>query len=162
MKNIRTDISFGETKIIIDHLKKDDVETSIFKLNEYSFKMSKDSKSNIYTYEIKKDKTTKSEEFALEIILNQTGTVEDNSIRNKATINLTRGIKHLTLEYNDSVNFTDEIGTILSVDNTSHIIINDSNDKDIKTFINELKKKINNVYIKKGTDLGINLEPLFK
>lgn len=162
MKNIRTDISFGETKIIIDHLKKDDVETSIFKLNEYSFKMSKDSKSNTYTYEIKKDKTSKSDEFALKIILNQTGTVEDNSIRNKATINLTRGIKHLTLEYNDSVNFTDEIGTILSVDNTSHIIINDSNDKDIKTFINELKKKINNVYIKKGTDLGINLEPLFK
>ncbi len=162
MKNIRTDISFGETKIVIDHLKKDDIETSIFKLNEYSFKMSKDSKSNTYTYEIKKDKTAKDEEFCLEIILNQTGTVEDNSIRNKATINLTRGIKHLTLEYNDSVNFTDEIGTILSVDNTSHIIVNDSNDKEIKEFINQLKKKINSVYVKKGTDLGINLDPLFK
>ena len=162
MKNIRTDITFGETKIVIDHLKKDDVETSIFKLNEYSFKMSKDSKSNTYTYEIRKDKTTKSEEFRLEIIINQTGNVEDNSIRNKATINLTNGIKHLTLEYNDTVNFTDEIGTILSVDNTSHIIVNDFEDKEIKEFISGLKKKINSVYIKQGTDLGINLDPLFK
>ena len=162
MKNIRTDITFGETKIVIDHLKKDDVETSIFKLNEYSFKMSKDSKSNTYTYEIRKDKTTKSEEFRLEIIINQMGNVEDNSIRNKATINLTNGIKHLTLEYNDTVNFTDEIGTILSVDNTSHIIVNDFEDKEIKEFISGLKKKINSVYIKQGTDLGINLDPLFK
>ena len=162
MKNIRTDITFGETKIVIDHLKKDDVETSIFKLNEYSFKMSKDSKSNTYTYEIRKDKTTKSEEFRLEIIINQMGNVEDNSIRNKATINLTNGIKHLTLEYNDTVNFTDEIGTILSVDNTSHIIVNDFEDQEIKEFISGLKKKINSVYIKQGTDLGINLDPLFK
>ena len=162
MKNIRTDITFGETKIVIDHLKKDDIETSIFKLNEYSFKMSKDSKSNTYTYEIRKDKTTKSEEFRLEIIINQMGNVEDNSIRNKATINLTNGIKHLTLEYNDTVNFTDEIGTILSVDNTSHIIVNDFEDKEIKEFISGLKKKINSVYIKQGTDLGINLDPLFK
>ncbi len=161
MKNIRTDISFGDSKIIIDHINKDDVETSIFKINEYSFKMSKN-KSNTYTYEIKKDKTAKSEEFSLTIELNQTGTVEDNNIRNKATINLKNGIKNLTLEYNDTVNFTDEIGTILSVDNTSHIIVNNSNDKQIKEFINELKKKINSIYIKKGTDLGINLDPLFK
>ena len=161
MKNIRTDISFGETKIVIDHIRKDDKETSVFKLNEFSFKMSKD-KSNNYTYEIKKDKTAKSEEFSLEIALTQTGNVDDNSIRNKATINLKNGIKHLTLEYNDTVNFTDEIGTILSVDNTSHIILNDSSDNDIKTFINELKKKINTVYINKGTELGINLDPIFK
>ena len=161
MKNIRTDISFGENKIVIDHIKKDDKETSVFKLNEYSLKMSKD-KSNNYTYEIKKDKTAKSEEFRLEIALTQTGNVDDNSIRNKATINLTNGIKHLTLEYNDTVNFTDEIGTILSVDNTSHIILNDSSDNDIKTFINELKKKINTVYVNKGTELGINLDPIFK
>jgi hypothetical protein len=161
MKNIRTDISFGDNKIVIDHIKKDDKETSVFKLNEYSLKMSKD-KSNNYTYEIKKDKTAKSEEFRLEIALTQTGNVDDNSIRNKATINLTNGIKHLTLEYNDTVNFTDEIGTILSVDNTSHIILNDSSDNDIKTFINELKKKINTVYVNKGTELGINLDPIFK
>jgi hypothetical protein len=161
MKNIRTDISFGDVKIIIDHIKKDDKETSVFKLNEFSFKMSKD-KSNNYTYEIKKDKTAKSEEFRLEIALTQTGNVDDNSIRNKGTINLTNGIKHLTLEYNDTVNFTDEIGTILSVDNTSHIILNDSSDNDIKTFINELKKKINTVYVNKGTELGINLDPIFK
>ncbi len=161
MKNIRTDISFGDNKIVIDHIKKDDKETSVFKLNEYSLKMSKD-KSNNYTYEIKKDKTAKSEEFRLEIALTQTGNVDDNSIRNKATINLTNGIKHLTLEYNDTVNFTDEIGTILSVNNTSHIILNDSSDNDIKTFINELKKKINTVYVNKGTELGINLDPIFK
>ena len=161
MKNIRTDISFGNNKIVIDHINKDDKETSVFKLNEFSFKMSKD-KSNNYTYEIKKDKTAKSEEFRLEIALTQTGNVDDNSIRNKGTINLTNGIKHLTLEYNDTVNFTDEIGTILSVDNTSHIILNDSSDNDIKTFINELKKKINTVYVNKGTELGINLDPIFK
>lgn len=161
MKNIRTDISFGDNKIVIDHINKDDKETSVFKLNEFSFKMSKD-KSNNYTYEIKKDKTAKSEEFRLEIALTQTGNVDDNSIRNKGTINLTNGIKHLTLEYNDTVNFTDEIGTILSVDNTSHIILNDSSDNDIKTFINELKKKINTVYVNKGTELGINLDPIFK
>ena len=161
MKNIRTDISFGDNKIVIDHINKDDKETSVFKLNEFSLKMSKD-KSNNYTYEIKKDKTAKSDEFRLEIALTQTGNVDDNSIRNKGTINLTNGIKHLTLEYNDTVNFTDEIGTILSVDNTSHIILNDSSDNDIKTFINELKKKINTVYVNKGTELGINLDPIFK
>ena len=42
MKNIRTDISFGDNKIVIDHINKDDKETSVFKLNEFSFKMSKD------------------------------------------------------------------------------------------------------------------------
>lgn len=63
--------------------------------------------------------------------------------------------------YSDSVTFAEEIGKIQDFGTTDNIVLNDYDDEEIKAFAESLKKKINDVYVKKGASIGINLDPLF-
>lgn len=161
-KNLKIEISnlFGK-KVEIEHKDEDDVEYSSISIdgNKYSLENNND------TYTFKYEDTNDSK-FGkkLSIVFNQTGSVSENDIKNSATINYQSGIKTITYQYNDTVNFTDDLGKITSInnDNTSKIILNDYSDEDLKTFFKDLKEKINDVYVKKGASIGINLDKIFE
>ena len=41
-----------------------------------------------------------------------TGTVAENNVQNHMTINLVDGIKSVSFEYNDTINFTSDVGEL--------------------------------------------------
>lgn len=160
-QNIQTEITFGDIYIKINHIENDEVgEISIFTINDTSIKLAK--KENSYKYVIK----TKDEfdnEKSLAVDLKRTGTFEENNIVNKATIMFVDGMKKLTLEYEDVVQFVsvEELGIVNDFNNHSIGKINDYSEADLKKFISDLKHRINQVYILKGSQIGINLDPIF-
>ena len=161
--NIRTEISLGTNQIVIEHvIQENNVTYSAMTINEYKATIMYNNATGMYTYKIHKDKTATSDEFELAVDYKQTGSVVNNDIKNSMTINLLNGIKKLTIEYSDTVEFTNDIGSMTTVASTKHVIINEATDEEIASFITGLKKKINQVYINKGAKLGINLDPIFK
>lgn len=156
-KTIRTQIISGNNKIIIDHLKDDKNEYSSVSFNEHKFEVNLvDDKMN-YIYE----NTSEDNKKKVQISYSQTGSVENNDIKNNATITYNSGIKNILYVYSDSVTFAEEIGKIQDFGTTDNIVLNDYDDEEIKAFAESLKKKINDVYVKKGASIGINLDPLF-
>lgn len=155
-RNIRTEIKNGDNTIILDHLIENNKEQVNLKINNKSFGIQNDGEKYIINYS---DDSENSKSIKIEY--NQTGSIENNDIRNNMTICYTSGIKSITYEYTDQVNFTNNIGTIPDFEDYRVAILNEYNDEQIKEFIKNLKNKINDVYVKKGASIGINLDPLF-
>ena len=161
-KNLRMEISnlFGK-KVEVEHKDEDNVEYSSISIdgNKYSLENNKDT----YTFKYEDANDSKFGK-KLSVEFNQTGSASENDIKNSATINYQSGIKSITYKYNDTVNFTDDIGKVTSInsDDTSKIILNDYSDEDLKSFFKTLKEKINDVYAKKGASIGINLDKIFE
>ena len=76
-------------------------------------------------------------------------------------ITTTNGIKVVNYSYTGKINFTNDIGTIETFDESSSAILNNYGAEQISAFIKQLKQKINNIYITKGASIGINLDPIF-
>ena len=72
------------------------------------------------------------------------------------------GAKSITYAYSDTVNFTNDIGKIDDFGTNKIIVLNDYSDDDLKSFFELLRKRINDVYVKKGSLIGINLDPIFE
>lgn len=160
-KNIQTEITFGDINIKINNIENDEAgKVSILSVNDTSLKIAK--KNNSYKLSIKTIDEYDNEK-SLAIDWTRTGKIEDNNIANKSTIVLVDGIKKLTLEYEDVVQFVseEELGTVNDLSNHSIGKINDYSSVDLKKFISDLKNKINHVYILKGSQVGINLDPIF-
>ncbi len=157
-KNIQTKIKIGNNTFIINHIKDDNGETSIFTINDTSFKINK--KESTYTIKISTvaDDTNKS----IEIVYNKLGDIENNNITNTAKITLTNGIKTIVFNYNDQVNFTDDIGSLENFSGNNIVVLNEFNSSKVNEFIKNLKIKINQVYVNKGSTIGINLDPIFE
>lgn len=158
-KDIRTEIKLGDNTIKIDHVKDEGTETSSLKINNqlYEIQYNGTNYCLIYQNDSEEGNTKK-----IKIEYSQDGKIEDNNIKNSMTINVEEGIKSITYLYTDSIEFTKDIGEIKGADEDQIVILNDYKDSEIKEFINSLKKKINGVYISKGAEIGINLDPLFE
>ena len=73
----------------------------------------------------------------------------------------TNGIKVVTFAYEDSVNFTNDIGSIKKLSNERVALLNDYSKEEVSEFVSNIKKRINEVYVNKGASIGINLDPIF-
>lgn len=154
-KNIRTEIQYGETKINITHFIDGENELSSIQIGDETYGLSKKDGKYILSYGNDEKELTLSAEW------NQAGSIENNDIKNYVSINKKQGIKSITYKYEDSVQFTNDIGNIKDFTNESSAILNDFSDDEVKQFISLLKDKINQVYINKGASVGINLDPIF-
>lgn len=155
-KNIRTEITYGNSKIIINHLKNDNTEMASVKINDKTIKITKN--GNNYTLQYKNDEKTG---YSINIDYSQSGTIEDNNIKNKMIITHTSGIKSIVYSYEDEINFTNEVGKIDDFEGKNTGLINETDDEQMKQFFISLKTLINRVYVNKGASLGINLDPIF-
>ncbi len=155
-KNIRTEITYGDTKVIINHFKNENMEMCSVKINDKTIKITKNKAGYILQYKNDKDSG-----FNLTIDYSQSGTIEDNNIKNKMTITQTSGIKNIVYAYEDQINFTNEIGKIENFEGKNIGLINETNNDEMKQFFTDLKTLINRVYVNKGARLGINLDPIF-
>lgn len=155
-KNIKTEIIYGEHQISITHLTNAENELSAIKIQNKEYSLEKKDGKYIVLY------ADDSEEKSLKIEYNQTGTLENNDLKNYMTISKKDGIKSITYKYEDSINFTNDIGTIKDLTNESRAVLNDYSDDEVKSFVEALKNKINQTYINKGATIGINLDPIFE
>ena len=155
-KNIKTEIIYGEHQISITHLANAENELSAIKIQNKEYSLEKKDGKYIVLY------ADDSEEKSLKIEYNQTGTLENNDLKNYMTISKKDGIKSITYKYEDSINFTNDIGTIKDLTNESRSVLNDYSDDEVKSFVEALKNKINQTYINKGATIGINLDPIFE
>ena len=156
-KNIRTEITLGDDKIVIDNLTTDKKHYTSISFNENKFEANLIDDKYVYAYENTSEENAK----RIECTFDQTGSVDNNDIRNNLTIVYTSGIKSITYSYSDSVTFTDNIDKIQDFGNLTKVVLNEFSDDEIKTFAELLKSKINDVYVKKGALIGINLDPIF-
>lgn len=155
-KNIKTEIIYGEHQISITHLTNAENELSAIKIQNKEYSLEKKDGKYIVLY------ADDSEEKSLKIEYNQTGTLENNDLKNYMTISKKDGIKSITYKYEDSINFTNDIGTIKDLTNESRAVLNDYSDDEVRSFVKALKSKINQTYINKGATIGINLDPIFE
>ncbi len=155
-KNIRTEVDYGNNSIAITHLKEDEGEFSSLKINNKTYSILKENGKYTISYNSKEDI-----EKNIKIEYSQEGSLENNDIKNKMVITQSEGIKSITYLYNDSVEFSNDIGKLNGFDNVARVTLNDYNDEEIKNFAEALKSKINSVYISKGASIGINLDPIF-
>lgn len=156
-KNIKTEIEIGDTKLEITHLTSAETEISSIKINDKEYSLEKSEGKYIIGYSNEQDNG-----LTFKIEYNQTGSIENNDIKNYMTINKKEGIKSITIKYEDTINFTNDIGAIKDFTNENKAILNDYTDDEIKEFIQSLKDKINQVYVNKGASIGINLDPIFE
>ena len=139
--NLRTEIKYGNDIYVIDHIKNDNVSKMSFKKNEeYMFKLSrKDNKEyNIYVENNSDLKQT------LEIKYNQEGNLQENTIKNTATIIRTEGIKKVSYLYKDTISFNSK-NNISKLDVNQIKIISDYNESEIKEFVTSFKERANKI-----------------
>ena len=162
-QNIQTEIYFGDTKIVLNNLEKTDDRGDVTNIIVNNTTLTFSKKDNHYVYGVK-TKDDNDYEQSIKVDLNREGKFEDNNISNKATIYLVDGIKKITFEYEDVVQFVSEndLGIVNDFGNHNVGILNDYSKNDLAEFVVNLKNKINQVYILKGSQVGINLDPLFK
>lgn len=158
-KNIQTKIQIENKTIIISNI--DNIVT--IKIEEESeptidFKI----ENNNDTFTIKLQEDNEGFVNSIEIIYNMNGTVAENNIQNHMTINLVDGIKTVSFEYNDSINFTNDVGNFKNMQDGKVAVINDYDQNYLNEFLNAVKNQINSVYISQGASIGINLDPLFE
>lgn len=156
-KNIRTEITYGDIKIIINHLKNEVMEMSSIKINDKTIKITKNRAGYLLQY-----KNDANSGYSITFDYTQSGNLEDNNIKNKITITQTSGIKNIVYAYEDQINFTNEVGKIEDFEGKNIGFINETNDEEMKQFFTELKTLINRIYVNKGAQLGINLDPIFR
>lgn len=157
-KHIKTTISLGDYTISFYNIKEDDLETSVYCINDINIKVSKSKSEYTVKYTNKEDDIEKS----IQVKYRLEGTVEDNNIKKIMEITHVNGIKSVNYMYTGNVTFTNDIGNIKDLNDEKIAILNDYSKEDIMPFITSLKKKINDVYREKGTSLGINLDPIFE
>ena len=158
-KNVRTEIKSGENTILIEHVDEGDDEYSSLTFNKDRYSIEYDGNKYYFEHE-----NTSEENFTKKIRIeySQSGSVENNDIKNNLVITKNEGAKSITYAYSDTVNFTKDIGKIDDFGTNKVIVLNDYSDDDLKSFFELLRKKINDVYVKKGSLIGINLDPIFE
>lgn len=158
-KNVRTEIKSGENTILIEHVDEGNDEYSSLTFNKYRYSIEYDGNKYYFEHE-----NTSEENFTKKIRIeySQSGSVESNDIKNNMVIIKNDGAKSITYAYSDTVNFTKDIGKIDDFGTNKVIVLNDYSDDDLKSFFELLRKKINDVYVKKGSLIGINLDPIFE
>ena len=158
-KNVRTEIKSGENTILIEHVDEGDDEYSSLTFNKDRYSIEYDGNKYYFEHE-----NTSEENFTKKIRIeySQSGSVESNDIKNNMVITKNEGAKSITYAYSDTVNFTNDIGKIDDFGTNKIIVLNDYSDDDLKSFFELLRKKINDVYVKKGSLIGINLDPIFE
>ena len=161
-RNIQTKIEVEGKVITISHIKDDNNEYVIIKIeNENNEQQIIKLEKNNNEYSIKIQETINDIIKSIEFIYSMTGTVSENNIQNHLTINLIDDIKSITFEYNDTVNFTNDIGTLKEMQDDKVAVINDYDADYILEFMNLVKTQINTVYINQAASIGINLDPIF-
>ena len=155
-RNIRTELNINNHKYAIDHVKDQDNELSAVEIDDVRIKVQKENDNWIIKYENKSGV-----EDIIDINWHQEGKLEDNNIKNIVTLTRQSGIKKVTYSYQDTINFTDDIGNVEGFGNTDRVIINDMESDDAKDFIENVKDTINNVYVNAGAKVGINLDRIF-
>ena len=158
-KNVRTEIKSGENTILIEHVDEGNDEYSSLTFNKDRYSIEYDGNKYYFEHE-----NTSEENFTKKIRIeySQSGSVESNDIKNNLVITKNEGAKSITYAYSDTVNFTNDIGKIDDFGTNKIIVLNDYSDDDLKSFFELLRKKINDVYVKKGSLIGINLDPIFE
>ena len=158
-KNVRTEIKSGENTILIEHVDEGNDEYSSLTFNKDRYSIEYDGNKYYFEHE-----NTSEENFTKKIRIeySQSGSVESNDIKNNMVIIKNDGAKSITYAYSDTVNFTKDIGKIDDFGTNKIIVLNDYSDDDLKSFFELLRKKINDVYVKKGSLIGINLDPIFE
>ena len=158
-KNVRTEIKSGENTILIEHVDEGNDEYSSLTFNKDRYSIEYDGNKYYFEHE-----NTSEENFTKKIRIeySQSGSVENNDIKNNLVITKNEGAKSITYAYSDTVNFTNDIGKIDDFGTNKIIVLNDYSDDDLKSFFELLRKKINDVYVKKGSLIGINLDPIFE
>ena len=158
-KNVRTEIKSGENTILIEHVDEGNDEYSSLTFNKDRYSIEYDGNKYYFEHE-----NTSEENFTKKIRIeySQSGSVENNDIKNNLVITKNEGAKSITYAYSDTVNFTKDIGKIDDFGTNKIIVLNDYSDDDLKSFFELLRKKINDVYVKKGSLIGINLDPIFE
>ena len=158
-KNIQTKIQIENKTIIISNI--DNIVTiKIAEESEPTIDFKIENNNDTFTIKLQED----NEGFvnSIEIIYNMNGTVAENNIQNHMTINLVDGIKTVSFEYNDSINFTNDVGNFKNMQDGKVAVINDYDQNYLNEFLNAVKNQINSVYISQGASIGINLDPLFE
>ena len=157
--NVQTVINFGNNSIVINHIKNNNEELSIFKINNSSVKLKKEDAK--ITMELKTT-TDENIERSISIVKEKVGSVNDNNLQYNYNIKYVNGIKSLDLTYNEQYTFGDNVGEIQGFkDSNNVVILNEFNKEQVKSFVDKLKLKINEVYISKGSSIGISLDPIF-
>ncbi|MBR3325030.1 MAG: hypothetical protein IKG14_03180 [Clostridia bacterium] len=156
-KNARTEIKSGDNTIVIDHMVDENVETSSIKFNNVLYQLQYNGNNYSITYQDSSNNDKK-----VKIDFSQDGSIENNDIKNHLTITFSEGIKNITYSYNDKIEFISNGSKIAGFEEKGNVVLNDYSDEDIKNFVQNLKEKINSVYVTKGAMIGINLDPLFE
>ena len=162
-KNIQTKIQINNKTITISNINNDNDKFATIKIEEESqptinLKIENDSN----TYKIKLQKDDEGIINSIELIYNMTGTVAENNVQNHLKINIVDGIKSASFEYNDTINFTNDVGNFKNMQDEKVAVINDYDQDYLNEFLKMVKDQINSVYISKGASIGINLDPLFE
>lgn len=162
-KNIQTKIQINNKVITISNINNDNDKVATIKIEE-EFKPTINIKveNNNNTYKIKLQKDDENIINSIELIYNMTGTVAENNVQNHLKINIIDGIKAVSFEYNDTINFTTDVGNFNNIQNEKVAVINDYDQEYLNEFIKMVKDQINSVYISQGASIGINLDPLFE
>ena len=162
-KNIQTKIQINNKLITISNINNDNNKFATIKIEEESqptINLKVENDDN--TYKIKMQKDDSGIINSLELIYNMTGTVVENNVQNHLQINLVDGIKSASFEYNDTINFTTDVGEFKNMQDEKVAVINDYDQDYLNEFLKMVKDQINTVYISKGASIGINLDPLFE
>ena len=162
-KNIQTKMQINNKTITISNINNDNDKFATIKIEEESqptinLKIENDSN----TYKIKLQKDDEGIINSIELIYNMTGTVAENNVQNHLQINIVDGIKSASFEYNDTINFTNDVGNFKNMQDEKVAVINDYDQDYLNEFLKMVKDQINSVYISKGASIGINLDPLFE
>ena len=162
-KNIQTKMQINNKTITISNINNDNDKFATIKIEEESqptinLKIENDSN----TYKIKLQKDDEGIINSIELIYNMTGTVAENNVQNHLKINIVDGIKSVSFEYNDTINFTNDVGNFKNMQDEKVAVINDYDQDYLNEFLKMVKDQINSVYISKGASIGINLDPLFE
>ena len=161
-KNIQTKIQINNITLTISNINNNEgnfVTIKIEQENQPTIDIKIENNNGTHTLKIQKN----DEDIinSIEFIYNMTGTVAENNVKNHLTINIVDGIKTVSFEYNDTINFTNEVGKFKDMEDEKVAVINDYGQDYLNEFLNTIKNQINNVYITQGASIGINLDPLF-
>lgn len=162
-KNIQTKIQIGTQTITISNINNDEDKFVTIRIEEEAeptIDLKIENNNNTYTIKLQKDDDGIID--SIEIIYNMTGTVAENNVQNHMTINLVDGIKSVSFEYNDTINFTNDVGEFKNMQDGKVAVINDYDQDYLNEFLTTVKNQINSVYISQGASIGINLDPLFE
>lgn len=162
-KNIQTKIQINNKTITISNINNEDDKFVIIKIEEDlkpTINLKVENDNNTYKLKLQKDDDGIINSF--ELIYNMTGTVAENNVQNYIKINLVDGIKSISFEYNDKINFTNNVGNFKNMQDEKLAVINDYDQGYLNEFLKMVKDQINSVYISQGASIGINLDPIFE